>query len=73
MPQIKFMEKHLKTHIDEISLNSRHFAAMTEADGVKALIADGFTTDEAWAKKAHKQCVADVKKADAPEAAKADK
>jgi len=64
------MLKPVHTHIDELSLNSRHFANMSEADGVKALIADGFTTDEAWAKKAWKLCVEDVKKADKPEEAK---
>lgn len=67
------MAKDVKTHIDEISLNSRHFASKNEADGIKAIIADGFTTDETWAKKAWTQCVADVKKADAPETAKASK
>lgn len=60
------MKKPVHTHIDSLSLNSRHFAEMNEADGVKALIANGFTTDEAWAKKAYKLCVDDVKKTDTP-------
>jgi len=60
------MSKAVHTHIDSLSLNSRHFAAMNEQDGIKALIADGFTKDEGWAKKAWKQCAEDVKKADNP-------
>lgn len=60
------MKKVVHTSIDGITLLSRHFADKSEADGVKAIIADGFTEDEAWAKKAYKACVEDVKKADAP-------
>lgn len=67
------MEKMVHTSIDGITLNSRHFAKKTEAEAVKALIADGFTEDEAWAKKAYKACVEDVKKADAPPAKEAAK
>lgn len=59
------MQKEIQTSIDAVSLNSRHFANKTEAEAVKALIADGFTKDENWAKKAYKACVEDVKKADA--------
>lgn len=59
--------KPVQTTIGDQSLNARHFAAMSEENAIKALIADGFTKDEAWAKKAYAQCVADVKKADAPE------
>lgn len=67
------MKKPVHTHIDSISLNSRHFAAMSEAEAVKALIADGFTKDEAWAKAAYAKCVEDVKKADTPEKPKSGK
>lgn len=58
------MIKYVSTTISNQSLNARHFAAMSEADAVKAIIADGFTDKEAWAKKAYNACVADVKKAD---------
>ncbi len=60
-------KKPVQTTIGPQSLNARHFAAMSEADAVKAMIADGFTKDEAWAKKAYATCVTDVKKADAEE------
>lgn len=63
--------KPIQVTIDDQSLNARHFAGMTEAEAVKALIADGLTSDEAWAKKAYKLCVDAVKKADAPPPAKA--
>lgn len=63
-------KKYVATTIDVISLNARHFAAMTEAQAVKALIADGFTSDEAWAKSAYAACVKDVKAADKPEVKK---
>ena len=57
---------YVSTTIGDQSLNARHFASMSEVDAVKALIADGFTKDETWAKKAYAACVTDVKKADEP-------
>lgn len=52
--------------IGEVSLNAAHFAGKTESDAVKAMISDGITTDEAWAKKAYKVCCDAVKKPEKP-------
>lgn len=59
-------KKPVHTYVDGQNLTARHFAAMGEADAVKAMIADGITTDEAWAKKAYGLCVKDVNQADKP-------
>lgn len=59
-------QKPVHTIIDGKNLTARHFAAMSEEVAVKAMIADGITTDEAWAKKAHALCIKDVKEADKP-------
>ena len=60
------VKKPVHTIVDGKNLTARHFAAMTEEVAVKAIIADGITTDEAWAKKAYSLCVKDVNKADKP-------
>lgn len=52
------------THIGDISLNSRHYASLSEAEAVSKMKADGVTTDDGWAKKAYVACANDVKKAD---------
>lgn len=55
----------IQTSIDNVSLNARHFASKTEEEAIKSMKADGLATTDAWAKKAYKACVEDVKKADA--------
>lgn len=52
--------------IGEVSLNATHFAGKTESDAVKAMIADGITSEEAWARKAYKACQEAVKKPEKP-------
>lgn len=60
------MSKPVQTTIGDQSFNARHFSGMSEADAVKAMIADGLTKDEAFSKQVYAACVADVKKADEP-------
>jgi hypothetical protein len=67
--------KQTKTYVaalvDDVNINARHFAAMTEAEAVDAMIKDGITDDKAWAKKAYKESVKKVADADKPKETKA--
>jgi hypothetical protein len=47
-------------NVDGHNLNASHFGAMSAEEGPKRIIADGFTKEEAWAKRAHALCVAAV-------------
>ena len=58
--------KYVSVDVDGQNLNARHFAAKSEEDAVKAMVADQITKDEAWAKKAYAACVKGVREADAP-------
>lgn len=60
-------KEYVRTAIDDIdNLNARFYAGLTEEAAVKELLTSHKDKDEAWAKKAYKQMVADVKAADTP-------
>jgi hypothetical protein len=47
-------------NVDGHNLNATHFGAMSAEEGPRRIIADGFTKEEAWAKKAHALCAAAI-------------
>lgn len=49
--------------VDGIGLNATHFSAMNEAEAVKAMVADGITKDEVWARNSYKLMKEGVAKA----------
>lgn len=57
---------YVRTSIDGIHLNARHFAAMTKDEAVKEITKGGVHKNEQWAIRAWEQMVEDVRKADAP-------